>query len=64
MLYLTTCAGLILLRFTKAQSFYYIVLVALFLFSAFRFKVGCDWSGYLNQRFLFTRFFGKRNRCG
>jgi hypothetical protein len=25
------------------------VLVGLFFFSAFRYEVGCDWSGYLNQ---------------
>ncbi|MDF1776206.1 MAG: EpsG family protein [Rhizobiaceae bacterium] len=28
---------------------YAILLVVLFVFSAFRFEVGCDWSGYLNQ---------------
>lgn len=28
---------------------YWPVLIALFLFSAFRFEVGCDWTGYLNQ---------------
>ncbi|MGJ0392710.1 MAG: EpsG family protein [Methylocystis sp.] len=53
MLYLTTYAGLILLRFAKAQNLYYVVLISLFLFSAFRFKVGCDWSGYLNQFYLY-----------
>lgn len=46
---------LILLRYflkgqprTRAQV-YPIVLFALFLFSAFRFEVGCDWSGYYYQ---------------
>lgn len=35
---------------TKARGqVYYIVLLLLFAFCAFRFEVGCDWSGYLNQ---------------
>ena len=46
---------LILLRFSLSgkprlrTQVYYIVLAALFVFSAFRFEVGCDWSGYYNQ---------------
>ena len=28
---------------------YYILLVSMFVFSAFRFVVGCDWTGYLNH---------------
>ena len=28
---------------------YWLTLAFLFLFSAFRWEVGCDWSGYLNQ---------------
>lgn len=31
---------------------YNVVIVFLFLFCAFRFEVGCDWSGYLNQYHL------------
>ncbi|MEX3011470.1 EpsG family protein [Hoeflea sp. TYP-13] len=31
------------------------LLIALFVFSAFRFEVGCDWTGYLNQ-FEFQQF--------
>ncbi len=31
------------------EKLYPIVLGMLFVFSAFRFEVGCDWSGYLNQ---------------
>jgi len=30
------------------EVLYYICLVGLFIFSAFRYHVGCDWSGYLN----------------
>lgn len=32
-----------------SMPIYYLVLLGLFLFSAFRFEVGCDWLGYLNQ---------------
>lgn len=49
MIYLATYAGLAFTRFTKAQNLYFLVLFALFLFSAFRFEVGCDWGGYYNQ---------------
>ena len=28
---------------------YYCLLIFLFVFAAFRFEVGCDWSGYFNQ---------------
>ncbi|WPZ31534.1 EpsG family protein (plasmid) [Sulfitobacter sp. OXR-159] len=31
------------------REVYYVVLLSLFLFSAFRFQVGCDWSGYYYQ---------------
>ena len=46
---------LFLLRYALASAqkarrqFYYIALWALFTFSAFRFQVGCDWSGYYYQ---------------
>jgi len=33
----------------QRQQFYTLSLVLLFLLSAFRLNVGCDWSGYLNQ---------------
>ena len=33
---------------TRNQAYYFILLF-LFLFSAFRLNVGCDWGGYLNQ---------------
>ncbi|WP_223428810.1 EpsG family protein [Tateyamaria pelophila] len=55
MLYFGLTNGLFLLRYALARQnglrrqIYYIVLLALFLFSAFRFQVGCDWSGYYFQ---------------
>lgn len=35
------------------KLFYWAVLIGLFLFSAFRFEVGCDWTGYLNQFYVY-----------
>jgi hypothetical protein len=55
MLYFGLTTLLFLLRYALAGSHrldrlpYYAVLVGLFLFSAFRYEVGCDWSGYYNQ---------------
>ena len=36
------------------QQLYFPVLLGLFLFSAFRFEVGCDWWGYLHQYRIFS----------
>lgn len=45
---------LVLVRAVRMRGQLYIpLLVALFLFSAFRFEVGCDWTGYLNQYFVY-----------
>lgn len=55
MIYLTIFNSLLLLRATmkaalrRRAQIYWPLLVGLFLFSAFRFEVGCDWTGYLNQ---------------
>jgi hypothetical protein len=55
MLYLGLTIFLFLLRFalsgqgTARNQLYLIVLVSLFVFSAFRYKVGCDWGGYYYQ---------------
>ncbi|MFN3661819.1 EpsG family protein [Yoonia sp.] len=55
MLYLGLANMLFLLRLSLAQAkrlsrqLYYAVLLGLFAFSAFRFQVGCDWSGYYFQ---------------
>lgn len=55
MLYVAVLSGLFLLRFGVAgqvrlrDQSYYLVLIVLFLFSAFRYEVGCDWSGYYYQ---------------
>ena len=49
-MYLGLLNGLFLLRLVaqtdRARALYWMVLIGLFLFSAFRFRVGCDWSGY------------------
>lgn len=55
MLYVGIMGGLSLLRFGMAgqararDEVYYLVLFGLFVFSAFRYEVGCDWSGYYYQ---------------
>ena len=55
MVYFGLTNVLFLLRYALASAqrarrqIYYIVLWTLFLFSAFRFQVGCDWSGYYYQ---------------
>jgi hypothetical protein len=52
MLYFGLTNALFLLRYMLAgaqdsrRQIYYTVLLGLFVFSAFRFQVGCDWSGY------------------
>ncbi len=55
MLYFGLTNVLFLLRYALANAqglsrqIYYPVLLGLFLFSAFRYQVGCDWSGYYYQ---------------
>jgi hypothetical protein len=55
MLYIGLANVLFLLRYALANAqglgkkIYYPVLLGLFLFSAFRYQVGCDWSGYFYQ---------------
>lgn len=55
MLYVSLTYLLFLLRFALAgrlgaqKQLYPIILLSLFLFSAFRYQVGCDWSGYNYQ---------------
>ena len=55
MLYVGLTNLLFLLRYALAgnvvlrKQIYFVVLAALFVFSAFRYQVGCDWSGYYNQ---------------
>ncbi len=55
MLYLGLTNFLFLLRFAFAKQggtrkqFYIVVVFSLFLFSAFRYQVGCDWSAYYFQ---------------
>jgi hypothetical protein len=49
-----TYVGLVFLRLLKGLNLYFPLLIAIFLFSAFRFEVGCDWTGYLNEFNVFT----------
>lgn len=55
MIYIAVFVLLIFIRYAARGSYrakrqlYWPVLAALFVFSAFRFEVGCDWSGYLSQ---------------
>lgn len=55
MFYLLLFCALVALRFSFSgrprtrRQIYPVVLLVLFLFSAFRFEVGCDWSGYQNM---------------
>lgn len=56
MIYLGLANVIFLLRYVSTstkgvhlQNYYFITLFILFLFSAFRFQVGCDWSGYYYQ---------------
>lgn len=57
MLYIGVASGLFVLRAMLANhkealnQVYYPILLGLFLFSAFRFEVGCDWIGYYWQYF-------------
>lgn len=49
MIYVLVFICLILARFTKTKKLYSFVIFLLFLFSAFRFEVGCDWMGYFKH---------------
>lgn len=49
MIYLASFLGMLLLRLGRLQVAYRLLLVAMFLFSAFRYQVGCDWGGYMIQ---------------
>lgn len=60
MIYLVLTNVLFLLRYALTRGaalrkqIYSLILAALFFFSAFRFQVGCDWSGYYNQYLVAT----------
>lgn len=62
MIYVAVFNLMVLLRLVLANSarlraqLYVPLLIALFLFSAFRFETGCDWTGYLNQYWIYSRF--------
>lgn len=58
-MYISILIGIFLLRFavgksrTQTQIAYWFTLIFLFVFSAFRFEVGCDWTGYLRQYYVY-----------
>jgi hypothetical protein len=62
MLYVGLTNVLFLLRYALARKgalrkqLYFFVLAALFVFSAFRYQVGCDWSGYYFQYLAAANF--------
>lgn len=58
-MYISVLSGIFLLRYaagtsrSQVQLAYWLALIFLFVFSAFRFEVGCDWTGYLNQYYVY-----------
>jgi len=53
MIYAAGFTAMLFLRLSRLQAGYPVLLVVLFLFSAFRYQVGCDWLGYENQYQVF-----------
>ena len=43
-------------RTNARVQIYYLILIFLFFFSAFRWEVGCDWMGYLHHWWLYSEF--------
>lgn len=62
MVYVGLTIFLFLLRYSLSQQpvlsrqVYFLILACLFVFSAFRFQVGCDWSGYYYQYLRASNF--------
>ncbi|MEO4045279.1 EpsG family protein [Hoeflea sp. CAU 1731] len=60
MLYFGLFNLLVALRYMASRAarntLYPALLLCLFLFSAFRFEVGCDWSGYYNQFYAYSNY--------
>lgn len=58
-MYISVLSGIFLLTYaagtnrSRGQLAYWFALIFLFVFSAFRFEVGCDWTGYLNQYYVY-----------
>lgn len=53
MIYVAGYVGMAVLRLLRLRGAYPVLLAALFLFSGFRYEVGCDWGGYENQYQVF-----------
>ena len=49
MIYFAIFVLLAILSYSDPRRLYFVVSFTLFLFIAFRFETGCDWSGYFNQ---------------
>lgn len=49
MIYLVIFLILVVFSYADPRRLYWPLLIALYLFAAFRFETGCDWGGYLNQ---------------
>lgn len=49
MIYFLIFAVLVMFCYADPRRLYWPLLLAFFLFAAFRFETGCDWFGYLNQ---------------
>lgn len=60
MIYVAVFNLMVVLRLALANAtrmrgqLYIPLLIAFFLFSAFRFEVGCDWTGYINQYLIYS----------
>ena len=58
-MYLTILSSFFILRYAAGnrgsliRPAYWLAFFSLFLFSAYRFEVGCDWTGYLNQYYVY-----------
>jgi hypothetical protein len=65
MIYIGVANFLFLLRYALSgflglsRYVYYLILIGLFLFSAYRFQVGCDWSGYYYQ-YMASDYYGRQ----
>lgn len=55
MIYIASYAGMLLMRLARARAVYGLLLGLMFLFSAFRYEVGCDWFGYQVQFDVYAR---------
>ena len=55
MIYIGICFLLILVNAFRNKAIYVYTFLILYLFSSFRFEVGCDWTGYLNEYNIYSK---------